>query len=214
MTIRTQALRDRLVADLQPVEPLAGWRPSLALALALAAALASVALGPGVRPDLLELQPHPVAVLRSGMLLLLGVVAGEATIAGASPRISGTGRAWQVALAAGMLFPLAAILRGVADPAGAWQAMATPSGLSCLAVSLSVALALATILTLWLRRGAPASPERSGLLAGLAAGALGGFVFSFRCPENDVAYIGLWYSMAVGISAVAGRIVISRLVRW
>lgn len=214
MTTDVANLRGRLVADLEPVVPLADWRAGLVTGLVLLAAIAAVATGLGIRPDFVALQPHPVAVLRSGMLLLLGTIAGAGAIASARPAIGGIGPAWRVALAAAMLFPLAAIVRTIADPAGALRAIVTPSAFECLAVSLAGAVALATVLTLWLRRGAPASPERSGMLAGLAAGALGGFAYSLRCPYNDIAYIGLWYPLVVTIAALAGRTVIARFIRW
>lgn len=214
MKSKVEILRGQLVADLSPVEPLADWRIWMAIGIVMSVAMFAVAMGLGVRRDLLALDPNPVALIRSSMLLLLGVAAGAGAIASARPRIGGNSRAWQGVSAAAMLFPLAAILRTVADPAGALRAIATPSAIECLLVSLSIALALATAFTLWLKRGAPASPERSGLLAGIAAGALGGFAYSIRCPYNDIAYIGLWYPLAVATAGIAGRVVISRLVRW
>lgn len=214
MTTKIESLRGRLVADLLPVEPLADWRAWLVTAIVLAAAMVAIAMDLNVRSDFLALQPHPVAAARSGTLLLLGVIACAAAIASARPTIGGIRSNWQVVLAAAMLFPLAAIVRIASDPAGAMRAIASPSAFECLTVSLTVALAVATVLTVWLRRGAPASPERSGLLAGLAAGALGGFAYSIRCPYNDLAYIGVWYPLVLTIAALVGRLIISRFVRW
>lgn len=214
MTTKIESLRGRLVADLSPVEPIADWRAWLVTAIVVAAAMVTIALGLSVRSDFLALQPHPVAVARSVTLLLLGAIACAAAIASARPTIGGIRSNWQVALAAAMLFPLAAIVRIATDPAGAMRAIVSPSAFECLTVSLTVALAVATVLTVWLRRGAPASPERSGLLAGLAAGALGGFAYSIRCPYNDLAYIGVWYPLVLTIAALVGRLIISRFVRW
>lgn len=214
MTTKIDSLRGRLVADLAPVEPLAEWRAWLATAIVLAGAMAAVAMGLGLRRDLLALQPHPIAIVRSGTLLLLGAFAGAGAIASARPSIGGVRLGWRVVLAGAMLFPLAAVVRIATDPGDAMRAIASPSAVECLTVSLTVAVALATLFTAWLRRGAPASPERSGLLAGLAAGALGGFAYSIRCPYNDIAYIGIWYPLVVAISALVGRVIISRFVRW
>jgi hypothetical protein len=214
VTTKIESLRGRLVAELVPVEPLAEWRAWLVTAIVLAAAMVVIAMGLSVRSDFVALQPHPVAVARSGTLLLLGAISGAAAIASARPTIGGIRRNWQAVLAAAMLFPLAAIVRIATDPSGAMRAIASPSASECLTVSLTVALAVATVLTGWLRRGAPASPERSGLLAGLAAGALGGFAYSIRCPYNDLAYIGVWYPLVVTIAALVGRLLISRFVRW
>lgn len=214
MTTKIETLRGRLVAELEPVEPLADWRVWLVTAVVLAAGMVAIAMNLGVRRDLLALQPHPIAAARSVALLLLGAFAGAGAIASARPWIGGIRSGWKIVLAAATLFPLAAIIRITTDPAGAMRANSTSSAIECLTVSLTVALALATVFTAWLRRGAPASPERSGLLAGLAAGALGGFAYSIRCPYNDIAYIGIWYPLVVTISAIVGRVIISRFVRW
>jgi hypothetical protein len=214
MTTKIETLRGRLVAELAPVKPLADWRAWLVTAIVVAAAMVVIGMSLGIRRDFLAMQPNPIAVVRSGTLLLLGVIAGAGAIASARPWIGGIRSGWKVALAAATLFPLAAIFRIATDPVGAKQAILSPSAIECLTVSLTVALALATVFTAWLRRGAPASPERSGLLAGLAAGALGGFAYSIRCPYSDLAYIGIWYPLVVTTAAIAGRVIISRFVRW
>jgi hypothetical protein len=86
--------------------------------------------------------------------------------------------------------------------------------LQCMAFSGLSGSATAVPMVLWLRRGAPTSPERAGWLTGVAAGGLGAFAYSLHCPFNDVVYIGLWYSLAVGLCAVLGRLVVPRLIRW
>lgn len=214
MTTRIESLRGRLVAELAPVQPLAAWRAWLVTAIVLAAAMVAIAMNMGVRSDILALRPDPIALVRSGTLLLLGVISGAGAIASARPWTRGIRSDWKVTLAAAALFPLAAIVQIAAVPASAMPAIFTPSSAECLIVSLTVALALATVFTVWLRRGAPASPERSGLLAGLAAGALGGFAYSIHCPYSGIAYIGIWYPLVVTIAAIAGRVIIARLVRW
>ncbi len=59
-------------------------------------------------------------------------------------------------------------------------------------------LATAVPMVLALRRGAPTSPARAGWLTGIAAGGLGAFAYNLHCPFNNVIYIGLWYTLAVG----------------
>jgi hypothetical protein len=75
-------------------------------------------------------------------------------------------------------------------------------------------LAVAINLVVVLRRGAPVSSERAGWLTGVASGALGAFAYNFHCPFNSLIYIGFWYTLAVGICAVIGRLVVPRLIRW
>ena len=69
-------------------------------------------------------------------------------------------------------------------------------------------------LTGWLRRGAPVALARTGWLVGLAAGAFGTFAYSLHCPSLTVEYIGVWYTAAVGLCALIGRLVVPGLVRW
>ena len=78
----------------------------------------------------------------------------------------------------------------------------------------TLGLATASVLILWLRKGAPTSPERAGLLTGIAAGSSGIFAFALHCPHNDIAHIGIWHGLVVIISAMAGRAVVPRLIRW
>ncbi|MGB5724829.1 MAG: NrsF family protein [Parasphingorhabdus sp.] len=35
-----------------------------------------------------------------------------------------------------------------------------------------------------------------------------------HCPFNSIFYVGLWYSLAVAICAIAGRLVVPHLIRW
>jgi hypothetical protein len=65
-----------------------------------------------------------------------------------------------------------------------------------------------------LRKGAPTYPERAGWLTGIAAGGLGAFAYNLHCPFNNIVYIGLWYSLALVICALVGRLVVPHLIRW
>jgi hypothetical protein len=69
--------------------------------------------------------------------------------------------------------------------------------------------------TFWaLRRMAPTRLRLAGLGAGLFAGAVGAFVYSFHCTEGSAPFIGIWYSLGIlstaGIGACLGR----SLLRW
>jgi hypothetical protein len=70
------------------------------------------------------------------------------------------------------------------------------------------------MLVMWLRRGAPTSPERAGLVAGVAAGASGIFAFSLHCQIDDIVHLGLSHSAVVAAMALVGRALVPRLVRW
>jgi hypothetical protein len=87
-------------------------------------------------------------------------------------------------------------------------------GAECFAVGCGSSLLVLGLLVMWLRRGAPTSPERAGLVAGVAAGAFGIFAFSLHCPFNDIVHIGLWHSAVVVIMAAVGRAVVPPLIKW
>ena len=57
-------------------------------------------------------------------------------------------------------------------------------------------------------------PTLAGLSAGLMAGALGAWVYSFHCTESGMPFLALWYSLGIAavmlVGAIAGRL----LLRW
>lgn len=205
---------DRLVEDLTPVKPLK-TRNGLAFTLAVAAAFAAaVAMIGGVRDDVLMGMAHPMFFLRGGTLVLLGVTGSYAVIAMSQPAVGKGFRGWIWALFAALLFPVtAAVMAMMAAPDN--MAIFVPRyGLECLAVSMLVGTGIAATQVLLLRRGAPVAPNRAGWLVGMSSGALGAAAYSLHCPFNSIFYVGLWYSLAVTICAILGRLVVPRLIRW
>lgn len=209
----------KLVDGLAPVRPLR-LRQGMALALVvtLAAALA-VAFGMGVRDDLALGDPHGMFFVRAITLVSLGVIAAAAALSTASPAVGKPqSSAWKWVLAGAALFPLGACYMWLSGPvqtmAHARKVLDPQYGLECLVVSSLCAVGVAAMLTLWIRRGAPSSPERAGWLIGLASGALGAAAYSLHCSENVLIYIGTWYTLAVAGCALAGRVILPRLLRW
>lgn len=204
---------DHLVADLTPVRPL---RPTHALMLpvgvaAFVATAIVILLGP--RADLLVLDPHPMFLIRAGVLLLLGLATGLAATRMASPAVSRAGSSWLWVLAVAALFPFGALvaLAGGNTPVAA---VFIPPALECLTLSIIGGAAVAVPMVLWLRRGAPTSPTRASWLTGVAAGSLGAFAYGFHCPFNDIAYIGVWYTLSVAAVALLARLIVPHLIRW
>jgi hypothetical protein len=202
-----------LVEDLEPVSAFRISRGIGMVGALMLASLAFIGLTKGVRADVLAGHPNPMFLLRGGLLLLLGLGCGWAVLQMASPAVGKQGHSWKMALAAAGLLPLAALV--VAFTGQGAMAMANARyGLDCMMFSTLGALATAIPMVWWLRKGAPTSPERAGWLTGIASGGLGAFAYGLHCPFNDVVYIGLWYSLAVGVCAVVGRFVVPHLIRW
>ncbi|ASK88928.1 RNA polymerase subunit sigma [Sphingorhabdus sp. SMR4y] len=205
---------DRLVEDLTPVKPLKN-RNGFALTLAMAAIVAAlVVMIAGIRGDILMGMPHPMFFLRGGVLLLLGLTSSYAVIAMSQPAVGNSFKGWIWALAAALLFPAtAAVMAVIARPDD--MAILVPRyGMECLGVSMLAGLGIAAAQVLWLRRGAPVALERAGWLVGMSSGALGAAAYSLHCPFNSIFYVGLWYSLAVALCAIGGRLLVPRLIRW
>jgi hypothetical protein len=210
----TGALIAQLVDSLEPVRPLR-FSSGLGFALAgLGVTVTTVALLFGIRPDVMAGRFDPVFLLATGLFLLLGLASAVTVIVMSRPRVGSDHGGWVWAAAMTALLPLAAAITGLGRGAPTFSATAFDHGLDCLTMGSALAALTFGVLVWWLRRGAPTSPERAGLLTGLAAGSFGIFAFSFHCNYSDIVHIGLWHSGVVVLSAVVGRFAVPRLIRW
>ena len=212
--MRTTFDIDELVNDLQPVRRLHIWQPVALTALMTMIAVVSIASIYGLRADIMAGQMHPMALLRAGALLLLGVATMLATIATARPAVGRNNTGWRWALAMAALFPMTALVLAAIETSVSLEALNMTLGMYCVKISFVSALLIGGTLTLWLRQGAPTSLTQAGWLTGLAAGSFGTFAFSLHCPETGIYYIGLWYSLSVALSALIGRLLVPPLIRW
>ena len=90
---------ETLVADLQPVRPVSPRGGVLIALVAAAVVIAVVAATLGLRPDVVAGDPHPVVMMREGMLLLLGFASLAAVVASARPGVGQSSTGWRWALA-------------------------------------------------------------------------------------------------------------------
>lgn len=213
MNERDDPLVDRLVADLQPTRPQRARTAALWLLAAVAATAVLVHLVAGMDPGT-ALRPGGTWFLLGELLLAgLGVECAVAVVGMASPqRVGRPAAAWAVLLVGLMpLATLVVLLAGGADAAGHdaglghWQ---------CAAWGTLSGVAVAAVLVAWLRRGAPASPARAGLYAGLAAGAIGSATYGLACPYTGLIHWGIWHFVPVAAGALAGRLLLPALLRW
>jgi hypothetical protein len=214
MTQSPQDLIASLVADLKPTVPLRQRDGMLRALVALAAGAAGFIGLYGMRPDLHAGHPDPVFLLASGLFLVLAIASSWMTVDLARPFVGSrrTGWGWAAMMAA--VLPLSALVLVAADWLGGSTERLRADGLHCLQYGLTCGLVTAAVLTAWLRRGAPSLLGRAGLLAGTAAGSAGVFAVSLFCPENSLVHIGLWHGGTVILSALAGRLLLPRLIAW
>jgi len=202
-----------LVDDLKPVAPLSQGAGMAQAVLALILGAAIVALGLGVRPDLLSGRLDPVFLVATGLFLVLALAAAWAALDMARPFVGvhRDGWAWTGLMAA--VLPAAA-LGVIAADLLAGRPAPIDGDCHCLVVGLLTGLLTALVLGLRLRRGAPTSPGRAGLFAGVAAGAAGVVAVSLNCPHSSLVHIGVWHGGTVILGGLAGRLLGPRLFGW
>ncbi len=205
---------DDLLDDLRPTRPLTLQRGLVIASGSAAAAIAVMALFIGIRPALIAGSLDPLFLLASGLFLMLGIAASFTVIGMSRPQVGNTHIGWIWAVAMAALLPLTAVVLGFANQGDAYFHSQPVQGMNCLINGSMLGLIVGGALTIWLRRGAPTSPEQAGLLTGIAAGSLGIFAYSLHCPYDGIYHIGLWHSMTVVVSAIAGRVVVPALIRW
>lgn len=205
---------DALVADLQPVRPVKPHGGVL-IALAVAGVVVAIVIAMlGVRPDIAAGTPHPVVMMREGMFLVLGFAALAAVVASARPGVGQSSTGWRWALAAASLFPVTSIILAFVGDGYPPEVLYSVDGPACLVVSMIGGLMIGAALTVWLRQGAPTALSRIGWLVGLASGSFGAFAYGLHCESVTVFYVGLWYTGAIALCALLGRLIVPRLIRW
>ncbi len=65
-----------------------------------------------------------------------------------------------------------------------------------------------------LRRLAPTRLTLAGAGAGLFAGAVGAFVYSFHCMEGAAPFIAIWYTLGIALTTAIGAFLGRHLLRW
>ncbi len=206
---------DRMADDLTPVRPLSAAIPLIAGALVTIGAALFVVSTLGFRARFLEAgATDPIFLLRTGLLLLLSIASLAAAAGMARPAVGTVRTGWRWAVAAAAILPIAAAIAALLGQTPLADRLHPLSGAQCLTYTIGIGLLMGAILTLWLRRGAPTSPERAGIVVGLASGSVGALAYSMHCPYNDIVYIGLWYTLAIAATTALGRIIVPHLIRW
>lgn len=214
MNTSTDRLIESLADQLTPVRALR-MREGLALTLVAGAVTIAVVLGwLGLRRELLAGEASAMFVIANGLILLLGLAAAATVVRMGSPQVGNRHEGWKWALAMAGLLPLAALVRLALHWQELPQITSGIQGPDCLFHALTLSVFTAAALTLWLRRGAPASPPLAGMLTGIAASALGTFAYGLACPVETIYHLGVWHSLPVLIGAVVGRFAITRAIGW
>jgi hypothetical protein len=204
----TQALIDRLAADVA-----AGPRavaPDRALAIAAAcaagAALLLVAAAWGLRPDLALAVVLPAFQLKLALGALLASGGYLAATRLARPDAAIAPIVW---LGIGTILLLTLALAGAS---GADLASGAP--LRCVAAVLVLSLAPLGAAVAVLRRGASVRPSLTGFAAGLMSGGIAVLAYSLYCPVDSLGYVAVWYCVGGLCSGLLGGGLGRLLLRW
>ncbi len=200
----TDALIDRLAADLTPVRPLThpvrqglGW----AVLALLFGALMVWAMGP--RPDLAQRLTDGRFLLEQGATLLTGVTAAIAALAWTRPGSPLTLRLLPLVPAVMWVGTLSLGCLGDWWARGAAGLRINPD-LACLTYIALIGSLPAAILWIMLRRGAVLAPRPTMFLAALAAAGLGNFALRLFHMQDAALMILIWQVGSVALlTAVA-----------
>lgn len=64
------------------------------------------------------------------------------------------------------------------------------------------------------RRFAPTRPMFAGGAAGLLAAGLAATLYGLHCPEHTAAFVAIWYTLGMALSAIAGAVIGRFAFRW
>lgn len=209
--------RDDLIAGLtEELAPVRSFSERDGMTLVVVAAVATflgVLAIEGLWIGAFRGEAAPFFWVTNGLLLLLGLASAGAVIAMASPGVGNRHDAPKWSFAMLGVLPLAALSSVVSHDAGI-GALNDDAALHCLSASLIAATAMGGALTMWLRRGAPVSQQAAGWFTGIAAGAIGTLLYGFSCPVDSVTHLGIWHVVPVAVAAIAGRLIVPKLIAW
>ncbi len=213
MNRQPNPLIEQLVNDLEPVRPLRLRHGMALVGAATALAVAVVALWQGLWTGPARGQAAAIFFIANGLIALVGVAAAQTAVRMATPRVGARHDGARWLLAALAILPVTSLLLAALEGVVARHDHAA-GGLHCFLAGTASGVAVAAALIIWLRRGAPVAPNAAGFYTGVAAGALGSFAYGLSCPFDSIGHLGIWHVAPVAVSAVIGRLMVPKLIRW
>lgn len=213
--MNTDQLIDALASEVTPVPRHAvGRRLAIGLAAGGVITLALIVLLLGFNPQLGAALRHYSFWMKWGYTVSLGICAALATARLARPDSGRFGWLWLMAIPVLSLVAIGLFEMSRVPPAQ-WLAM-------WLGQSWSVCSSIVFLLSvpifgglLWsFRRLAPTRLRAAGATAGLTAGSWGATLYCLHCPEVSAIFVLTWYTLGIGLAALAGAILGPRLLRW
>ena len=213
--MKTRDLIARLVSDMSPVERNAVPRLlNRALMLGLAGSTVLLVTLYGVRSDMPELILTTIFWVR--LVFPLAIIVAAMKLA---ERLGRPGAplkfAWFVVALPIITMLLAAGSILMATPPGyRLQLMLGTTWRTTTASVIVLSVPSLTAMMHAMKQLAPTRLAMAGAGAGLLAGAQGLLVYSLYCSEMAVPFWGVWYVLAIAITAAIGAAIAPRCLRW
>lgn len=209
MTMDSKMLIDHLAEEGAAVRPLSLTEGRGLAATAGFATVAAFVGAFGFRDDIVAGHPQALPLVVASLFGLLAVAAGWSATRMARPAVGGSqgGALW--VFAAVLLLPAISLIELASG-----EHMDVAFGLRCLFWGIGASVITAVAMTMWLRRGAPVMPEKTGLLAGLTAGSVGALALTLECNGSALSHLAIFHVGIVAVWAVVGRTLIARALRW
>jgi hypothetical protein len=204
-----------LCADLTPVRQHDVQQQLLVAGVAGASiSFAALVATLGVQPGLASMAGVMPLAIKAGFAASIAAVGLEATIQLARPDGAPTRALQKIAAIIVLLAAVALAQGGYADDAGQSRLMLGASWQSCslriAALSIPITAALGWIV----RQQAPVRLRHAGAAVGLAGGAVAAALYALACTETSSAFVLVWYSAGIALSAAIGALLGPRLLRW
>ncbi|NMN04728.1 MULTISPECIES: DUF1109 domain-containing protein [unclassified Novosphingobium] len=213
--MNTDELIQALAKDVKPVPRHAvGRRLAIGIGAGAILALVPIVWLLGLNPQLALAIQHYSFWMKWGYTVSLGSCAVVATARLARPDSGKLGWMWLMVIPVLSLAVIGLFEMSRAPPTQ-WLAM-------WLGHSWTVCSSLVFLLSmpifgglLWsFRHLAPTRLRAAGATAGLTAGAWGATLYCLHCPEVSAIFVLTWYTLGIGLAALAGALVGPRLLRW
>jgi hypothetical protein len=212
--VKTGNLIAALVADQASIETPIARKVALALACGFVLSAAMFFWQLGWRPDIGEargtLRFLFKFVVTAALLVPAALLAARLARPDATPGLLG----WALLIA-----PLLLVAGSSADlialPANVWMVKLVGSNAAaCVTLIVLLSIAPFAALLFALSQGAPSEPSLAGAVAGIAAGALAATLYAMHCTDDSPLFVATWYTIGIGIMALAGSLLGERLLRW
>jgi len=212
--VKTENLIAALVADEPSIETPIARKVVLALACGFALSAGVFFWQLGWRPDIGEargtLRFLFKFVVTAALLIPAALLAARLARPDATPGMLG----WAL-LIAPLLLVAGSSADLIASPANIWiTKLIGSNAVACVALIVLLSIAPFTALLFALSEGAPAEPRLTGAVAGIAAGAVAATLYAMHCTDDSPLFVATWYTIAIGIMALAGWVLGKRLLRW